>query len=290
MVRLLKDFNHYLRIERAMSQNTVAAYCSDTEFFLEYYQGAPEDISSEDIIGFISSSATLSKRSQARTLSSLRSFCRWLVLEGVLKDNPCDKVDIPKTGRYLPDVLSEDEVTDIIESVGSRTWREVRDRAILEVLYSCGLRVSELLDLRISGIYQDEMFIRVIGKGNKERLVPICKMAYDAIYAYLQVRPSPADSRHDDILFLNRFYRPLSRISVFKMVQNQALVAGVRKKISPHTFRHSFATHLIEHGADLRVVQEMLGHEDISTTEIYLHVESASWQSDIISNHPRNGK
>ncbi|MBE6232537.1 MAG: tyrosine recombinase XerD [Bacteroidales bacterium] len=290
MVRLLKDFNYYLRIERAMSQNTVTAYCSDTESFLEYYQGAPEDISSEDIIGFLSSSATLSKRSQARTLSSLRSFCRWLVLEGVLKDNPCDKVDTPKIGRYLPDVLSEDEVTDIIESVGGGTWMEVRDRAILEVLYSCGLRVSELLGLRISGIYQDDMFIRVIGKGNKERLVPICRMAYDAIDAYLRVRPTPADSRHDDILFLNRFSRPLSRISVFKMVQNQALVAGVRKKISPHTFRHSFATHLIEHGADLRVVQEMLGHEDISTTEIYMHIESASWQSDVLSKHPRNRK
>jgi len=273
-----------------MSQNTVTAYCSDTESFLEYYQGAPEDISSEDIIGFLSSSATLSKRSQARTLSSLRSFCRWLVLEGVLKDNPCDKVDTPKIGRYLPDVLSEDEVTDIIESVGGGTWMEVRDRAILEVLYSCGLRVSELLGLRISGIYQDDMFIRVIGKGNKERLVPICRMAYDAIDAYLRVRPTPADSRHDDILFLNRFSRPLSRISVFKMVQNQALVAGVRKKISPHTFRHSFATHLIEHGADLRVVQEMLGHEDISTTEIYMHIESASWQSDVLSKHPRNRK
>ena len=288
MTRLLKDFNYYLRIERSMSQNTVTAYCSDVECFLVHYGGAPESISCDDVVDYLSLCGNLSKRSQARVLSSLRSFCRWLVLEGVLADNPCDKVDTPKIGRYLPDVLSEDEVSDIIESVGNGTWMQVRDRAILEVLYGCGLRVSELLGLRISGIYSEERFIRVIGKGDKERLVPICDMAYDAVEAYLQVRPLPDDSRNDDILFLNRFCRPLSRVAVFKMVQNQALAAGVMKRISPHTFRHSFATHLVEHGADLRVVQEMLGHEDISTTEVYMHIESASWQSDILSNHPRS--
>ena len=284
---MLKDYNYYLRMERAMSQNTVASYCSDVEKFLDFYGGRHEDISAADVQEYLHSREGLSERSQARVLSSLRSFFDWLVIEGVLKDNPCDRVDSPKMGRYLPNVLSEEEVTAIIDSVDVSSWQGMRDRAILEVLYGCGLRVSEAVGLRISCLYLKEGFVRVVGKGNKERLVPVGDMAVAAIEEYLGARRVPADADSSDILFLNRFGRSLSRVSMFTMVKNQALAAGVTKEISPHTFRHSFATHLLEHGADLRVVQEMLGHESISTTEIYTHIDNSTWQNEILTHHPR---
>jgi integrase/recombinase XerD len=274
-------------MERAMSQNTVASYCSDVEKFLDFYGGRHEDISAADVQEYLHSREGLSERSQARVLSSLRSFFDWLVIEGVLKDNPCDRVDSPKMGRYLPNVLSEEEVTAIIDSVDVSSWQGLRDRAILEVLYGCGLRVSEAVGLRISCLYLKEGFVRVVGKGNKERLVPVGDMAVAAIEEYLGARRVPADADSSDILFLNRFGRSLSRVSMFTMVKNQALAAGVTKEISPHTFRHSFATHLLEHGADLRVVQEMLGHESISTTEIYTHIDNSTWQNEILTHHPR---
>jgi integrase/recombinase XerD len=208
-------------------------------------------------------------------------------MEKVIGDNTCDRVDGPKIGRYLPNVLSEEEVAALIDSVDVSGWQGLRDRAILEVLYGCGLRVSEAVGLKISCLYLKEGFIRVIGKGNKERLVPIGDMAITAVEEYLEARRVPADSESSDVLFLNRFGRSLSRISMFTMIKTQALAAGIRKEISPHTFRHSFATHLLEHGADLRVVQEMLGHESISTTEIYTHIDSATWQNEILTHHPR---
>ena len=284
---MLKDYNFYLRMERAMSQNTVASYCSDVGKFLEFYGGRVEDVNVSDVDEYLQSRSGLSERSQARVLSSLKSFFDWLVLENVLKDNPCDRIDAPKIGRYLPAVLSEEEVTCLIDSVDVSTWQGVRDKAILEVLYGCGLRVSEASGLKISCIYMKEGFVRIIGKGNKERLVPIGEMAVQAVDAYLSVRPEPADQDSSDILFLNRFGRPLSRVSMFTMIKKQAVAAGIRKEISPHTFRHSFATHLLEHGADLRVVQEMLGHESISTTEIYTHIDSSTWQKEILEHHPR---
>ena len=284
---MLKDYNFYLRMERAMSQNTVASYCSDVGKFLEFYGGRVEDVNVSDVDEYLQSRSGLSERSQARVLSSLKSFFDWLVLENVLKDNPCDRIDAPKIGRYLPAVLSEEEVTCLIDSVDVSTWQGVRDKAILEVLYGCGLRVSEASGLKISCIYMKEGFVRIIGKGNKERLVPIGEMAVQAVDAYLSVRPEPADQDSSDILFLNRFGRPLSRVSMFTMIKKQAVVAGIRKEISPHTFRHSFATHLLEHGADLRMVQEMLGHESISTTEIYTHIDSSTWQKEILEHHPR---
>jgi integrase/recombinase XerD len=257
------------------------------EKFLDFYGGRHEDISAADVQEYLHSREGLSERSQARVLSSLRSFFDWLVIEGVLKDNPCDRVDSPKMGRYLPNVLSEEEVTAIIDSVDVSSWQGMRDRAILEVLYGCGLRVSEAVGLRISCLYLKEGFVRVVGKGNKERLVPVGDMAVAAIEEYLGARRVPADADSSDILFLNRFGRSLSRVSMFTMVKNQALAAGVTKEISPHTFRHSFATHLLEHGADLRVVQEMLGHESISTTEIYTHIDNSTWQNEILTHHPR---
>ena len=284
---MLKGYNYYLRMERAMSQNTVASYCSDVEKFLQFYGGRIEDVSVADIEEYFKSRDALSERSQARVLSSLKSFFDWLVLDKVIKDNPCDKVDAPKIGRYLPDVLSEEEVSAIIDSVETKTWQNVRDKAILEILYGCGLRVSEAVGLRISCVFLKEGFIRVIGKGNKERLVPLGEMAVEAVETYLEVRPEPADTDSSDFLFLNRFGRSLSRVSMFTMIKKQALAAGIRKEISPHTFRHSFATHLLEHGADLRVVQEMLGHESISTTEIYTHIDNSTWQKEILTHHPR---
>ena len=289
---ILKDYTDYLRIERAMSQNTVASYCSDISKFLAFFDTPSrkvpaERLTAEDINEYIAKGPRRSHRSQARFLSALRSFFNWLVLEGSIKDNPCDRVDMPKIGRYLPDVLSEEEVTRIIDSVILTSWQGMRDRAILEVLYGCGIRVSEAVALKISCLYFKEGFVRVIGKGNKERIVPLNEMALDALNAYLDVRPAPAVTDFDDIVFLNRFGKPLSRQSMFKMIKVQALLADFRKEISPHTFRHSFATHLVEHGADLRVVQEMLGHESVTTTEIYTHVDTSTWHKNILDHHPR---
>ena len=284
---MLKDYNYYLRMERAMSQNTVASYCSDVEKFLSFYGGRIEDVGAADVQEYLSSRDGLSERSQARVLSSLKSFFDWLVLEKVIKDNPCDRVDGPKIGRYLPNVLSEEEVVSLLDSVDLSVWQGLRDKAILEVLYGCGLRVSEAVGLKVSCLFLKEGFVRVIGKGDKERLVPLGEMAAEAIGKYLDVRPDPADAESSDTLFLNRFGRPLSRVSMFNMIKKQAVAAAIRKEISPHTFRHSFATHLLEHGADLRVVQEMLGHESISTTEIYTHIDSSTWQKEILEHHPR---
>ena len=285
--RILTDYEYYLRMERAMSPNTVASYCSDVEKFLIWLDAAPDAVQPENLLDYLSTKKSLSERSQSRMLSALRNFYGWMLVEGYMDENPCDKVDMPKLGVYLPSVLSVEEVAAIIDSVGRTDWIGLRDKAILEVLYGCGLRVSEAVGLRISGLYLDEGFIRIIGKGNKERLVPLGDMACDAIRNYLDARPQPEGPDSDDVLFLNRFGKRFSRVSMFKLVKKQALLAGVNKEISPHTFRHSFATHLVENGADLRVVQEMLGHESITTTEIYTHIETQTWQKDIVAFHPR---
>ena len=279
--KLLTDYEYYLRMERAMSPNTVASYCSDIQKFLLASEVEADKVQPEDILQYLTTSKKLSERSQARLLSALRSFFDWMQIEGYLSENPCDRVEMPKLGVYLPSVLSVQEVEAIINSIDRSDWMGFRDKAILEVLYGCGLRVSEAVGLKISGIYLDEGFIRIIGKGNKERLVPLGEMACNAVREYLDVRPQPSDSQSDDLLFLNRFGKSFSRVSMFKLIKKQALVAGITKEISPHTLRHSFATHLVENGADLRVVQEMLGHESITTTEIYTHIETATWQKDI---------
>ena len=287
--RIIKDYRYYMKVERGLSPNTVVSYCSDVEAFLEGTETSVKDIGSQEISSYIAAKAsTLSKRSQARLLSSLKSFFDWCILENLRKDNPCELIDSPKLGKYLPEVLSVEEVSAIIESTDLSSWNGIRDRAILEMLYGCGLRVSEAVGLRLSDVFPDEGFVRVIGKGNKQRIVPLGEMAADAFRKWLECRPEPFSSQFDDVAFLNRFGKSLSRVSVFNMVKRQALLAGVRKEISPHTFRHSFATHLIENGADLRVVQEMLGHESILTTEIYTHIDSSTWQNAILSHHPRN--
>ena len=286
---LLDDYAYYLGVERAMSPNTVSAYCSDVQAFMSSpFATDLEGLGSDELTDYLAScSEMLSKRSQARLLSSLTSFFDWLVKEGKRQDNPCDKVDAPKLGRYLPVVLSVEEVNAIIESVDTGIPSGARDRAILEVLYGCGLRVSEASSLRISQVFLEEGFVRVVGKGDKERLVPMGESAAEAFGQWLAVRPEPDGPQYSDIAFLNRFGRQLSRVSIFKMIKKQALLAGVTKEISPHTFRHSFATHLVENGADLRAVQEMLGHESILTTEIYTHIDTATWQAAILEHHPR---
>lgn len=286
---LLDDYAYYLGVERAMSPNTVSAYCSDVQAFLSSpFADDLAGLGPDELTDYLAScSELLSKRSQARLLSSLTSFFDWLVKEGKREDNPCDKVDAPKLGRYLPVVLSVEEVNAIIDSVDTSTPSGARDRAILEILYGCGLRVSEASSLRISQVFLEEGFVRVVGKGDKERLVPMGESAVEAFGQWLAVRPEPDGPQYSDIAFLNRFGKQLSRISIFKMIKKQALLAGVTKEISPHTFRHSFATHLVENGADLRAVQEMLGHESILTTEIYTHIDTATWQAAILEHHPR---
>ena len=280
-------FSYHLSIERQLSPNTVASYIAEVATFLEYSKGDARACVPDDVSAYLSSRASdLSKRSQAHALSALRCYFDYLILEGERKDNPCDKVDAPKLGRYLPEVLSVEEVTAILESVPLNSSTGIRDRAILEVLYGCGLRVSEACGLRLSAIDADRGFVRIVGKGDKERLVPVGQPALDALDEWLAVRPEPA-AGYEDYAFLNRFGKSLSRISVFNMVKKRALEAGVRKSISPHTFRHTFATHLVENGADLRIVQEMLGHESVLTTEIYTHIDSSTWQAEVLEHHPR---
>lgn len=290
---LLSSFSYHLKIELAYSPNTVAAYVADVKDFLDRSGRPAEEISSDDIIGYFEwrkveksgkeKGEPISKRSQSRILSSLRAFFSFLVSEEIITDNPCDKVDSPKIGRYLPQVLSVEEVTALIDSVELSSWQGYRDRAILEVLYGCGLRVSEAAGLTMANIYPDDGFVRIIGKGDKERLVPIGEPALRAIAEYLDCRPVELGG---EALFVNRNGGGLSRVSIFNMIKRQAVLAGITKTISPHSLRHSFATHLVENGADLRTVQEMLGHESILTTEIYTHLDSSTWQKDILEHHP----
>lgn len=285
----LKDYEYYLKIECAMSPNTVASYISDLTAFFSAVGKDPKDVVPEDIISYFAETTTLSKRSQARVLSSLHSFYKWMIMEGEMTDNPSDAIEAPKLGKYLPAVLSVEEVDRLIAAVDLDSAFGKRDRAMLETLYGLGLRVSELVSLRISSIWTEQGFVSVIGKGDKQRLVPLGGMARDAIRDYLEVRGPAADRESSDILFLNRFGRALTRIAVFKMIKAYAVKAGISKEISPHTLRHSFATHLIENGADLRAVQEMLGHESILTTEIYTHIDSSTWQRNILEHFPQRG-
>lgn len=282
-------YEYYLKIECAMSPNTVASYISDLTAFFSAVGKDPKDVVPEDIISYFAETTTLSKRSQARVLSSLHSFYKWMIMEGEMTDNPSDAIEAPKLGKYLPAVLSVEEVDRLIAAVDLDSAFGKRDRAMLETLYGLGLRVSELVSLRISSIWTEQGFVSVIGKGDKQRLVPLGGMARDAIRDYLEVRGPAADRESSDILFLNRFGRALTRIAVFKMIKAYAVKAGISKEISPHTLRHSFATHLIENGADLRAVQEMLGHESILTTEIYTHIDSSTWQRNILEHFPSRG-
>ena len=284
---MFRRYEYYLKIECAMSPNTVTSYISDLSAFFSAVDKKPADVLPEDIISYFAEATALSKRSQARVLSSLHSFFNWMIMEGEMTDDPSDAVEAPKLGKYLPEVLSVDEVDRLIGTVELDSTFSKRDRAILETLYGLGLRVSEAISLKISNIWFEQGFVSVIGKGNKQRLVPLGGMARDAIRDYLEVRGPATDRESSDILFLNRFGRALTRVAVFKMIKSYAMKAGISKEISPHTLRHSFATHLIENGADLRAVQEMLGHESILTTEIYTHIDSSTWQRNVLEHFPK---
>lgn len=289
----LLDFRDYLKLERSLSANTIAGYSADVQKYFSLLRSRdvePSRATTEDISDFLAQlvDAGVTKRSQARAVSSVKALYRFLDAEGMLPGgNPCDRLSAPKINPYLPTVLSVEEVLAILDSVDLSKPEGHRNRCILEVLYSCGLRVSELVGLKISDLFLDEQFIRVFGKGSKQRLVPIGEPAVKAIRLYRQVRDAgPVQKAAEDILFLNQRGGKLSRITVFNIVKEQAAAAGIRKTISPHTFRHSFATHLVENGADLRVVQQMLGHESILTTEIYTHIDSRKWQDTILKYHP----
>ena len=291
----LADFKSYLKLERSLSPNTVAAYGRDVADLFGFLQkkglSEPEAAATADIEAFIADRVGegLSKRSQARLVSSLRSFYGFLCEEGRLNENPCESLVIPRLRRHLPSVLTYDEVKTILESVDLSKPDGHRNRAMLEVLYSCGLRVSELVNLRISDLFPKEGYVRIIGKGNKQRLVPIGEYAMDQIDCWMDVRRNwPQKKDAEDILFINRRGGKLSRVAVFNLVRERAAAVGITKEISPHTFRHSFATHLVENGADLRVVQEMLGHESILTTEIYTHIDTRKWQETILRYHPKS--
>ena len=289
----LLDFRAYLKLERSLSANTIAGYCADVQKYFTLLKNrgvTPADATIDELSAFLEALVAdgVTKRSQARAISSVKALYRFLDADGALPaGNPCDKLSAPKINPYLPTVLSVEEVLAILDSVDLSQPEGHRNRCILEVLYSCGLRVSELVGLKISDIFLDEQFIRVFGKGSKQRLVPIGEPAIRAIRLYRQVRDAgPVQKAAEDILFLNQRGGKLSRVAVFNIVKEQAAAAGIRKTISPHTFRHSFATHLVENGADLRVVQQMLGHESILTTEIYTHIDTRKWQDTILKYHP----
>ncbi|MBR4213234.1 MAG: site-specific tyrosine recombinase XerD [Bacteroidales bacterium] len=292
----LAGFRSYLKLEKSLSSNTLAAYSRDVsglfDFLREKGVPTPLDAQTSDLEAFVAARVSedkLAKRSQARLLSSIKSFYGFLDQEGRLAENPSDSLAAPHLNPHLPSVLTYDEVKKILESVDLSKPGGHRDRAMLEVLYSCGLRVSELVNLHISDLFLKEGYVRIIGKGNKQRLVPIGEIAADQIGYWMDERRGwPIKKDAEDILFINRHGGKLSRVAVFNLVRDRAVAVGITKEISPHTFRHSFATHLVENGADLRVVQEMLGHESILTTEIYTHIDTRKWQETILRYHPKS--
>jgi len=292
----IRGFKAYLQLERSLSANTVEAYIDDIGKLANFYSStefpkSPTRLELSDLQEFLKflTEMGLQASSQARIISGIKSFYKYLLLEGLVQENPAELLEMPRASRKLPEVLHIDEVNAMIQAVDLSTPEGHRNKAMLEVLYSCGLRVSELVELRLSGLFFDIGFIRVTGKGDKERLVPIGESAQKAIEWYKSGdrRQLKIQSSAEDHLFLSRNGRPLTRMVVFLLVKKMATICGIRKTISPHTFRHAFATHMVEAGADLRAVQEMLGHESITTTEIYTHL-SREYLRDVIRQfHPR---
>ncbi len=291
----LTDYKHYLKIERGLSKNSIDNYEFDIKKLMDYLEFhnisvSPVTILHTTIQEFIYDiSKQVNARSQSRIISGLRSFFGFLVFEDYRADNPLDHIESPKIGRKLPDTLSEDDINNLIKAIDLSKPEGERNRAMLETLYSCGLRVSELTNLKLSDLFFDEGFIKVTGKGDKQRFVPIVKSAQNYINTYRNdirnhVKIAP---EHTDTLFLNRRGRQLTRAMIFTIIRQLAEKTGLQKTISPHTFRHSFATHLLENGADLRAIQLMLGHESITTTEIYMHVDRSHLQKVLNDFHPR---
>jgi len=291
----LKDFIQYLRLERSLAKNSIEAYLHDVEKLKQHalysHQKLPSEISTQDIRDFLEWINTLGMTpySQARVLSGIKAFYQYLMLEGIIKINPAALIEAPRLGRKLPDTLNITEIDALIAAIDLSTPEGIRNKAMLEMLYSCGLRVSELVNLKLSNLFLDIEFIKVTGKGSKERLVPIGQIAIKHLEIYLHHtrKEGPIKPGMEDFVFLNRRGALLTRVMIFLIIKDLAAKIGLKKKISPHTFRHSFATHLIEGGADLRAVQDMLGHESISTTEIYTHLDRDYLRSVMIDFHPR---
>ena len=293
---LIKRFLMYLRLEQSLSDNSIIAYTHDIELFMQYLYSINhtmllKDISQENIENFLAQLYELgfSSTSQARILSGIKKFCTYLLLEKIIVENPTQLISSPYVGRHIPDILSYEEICSMIENIDLSQQFGHRNKAIIEIMYGCGLRVSEVISLKISNIYKEDEFIRVIGKGNKERLIPICSSVIKTLNLYIEgerthqvIKP-----KHTDTLFINRRGSGLSRQMVFLIIKDLAEQAGIKKNIGPHTIRHSFATHLLEGGADLRAVQQMLGHASISTTEIYTHISDQYLREVISLYHPR---
>jgi integrase/recombinase XerD len=292
----IRGFNAYLQLERSLSANSVAAYLADMQKLASYFgtlepPKSPARVGLEDLQAFLKylHELGLQASSQARILSGIKAFYKYMLLEGLVPENPAELLEMPQMRRKLPEILHIEEISAMLATIDLSKAEGHRNLAILDTLYSCGLRVSEVVNLKMSGLFFDIGFVKVIGKGDKERLVPIGESAQKTIKFYVE-----GTRRHlsiakgaEDILFLSRNGRPLTRMLVFLLVKNQAMLAGIHKTISPHTFRHAFATHMVEAGADLRAVQEMLGHESITTTEIYTHL-SREYLKDVVRQfHPR---
>lgn len=293
----IKGFQAYLKLERSLSEHSIEAYTRDIEKLYQFAEIQPEKLSPDKItlnhlrlfIEWVNELGMLPS-SQARILSGLKSFYKYLLMEDMIKSDPSELLESPKIQRKLPDTLNINEINKLIDAIDVSKPEGARNKAILEVLYGCGLRVSELTELKLSNLYLDIEFIKVVGKGSKERLVPIGGSAVKALKIWIEnIRVHiPIKKGEEDLVFLNRRGTRLSRIYIFLVVKELAEITGINKTISPHTFRHSFATHLVEGGADLRAVQEMLGHESITTTEIYTHLDREYLKGTIIQYHPRS--
>ncbi len=292
----IKGYRSFLQLEKSLSLNSVEAYIRDVEKLVSYLdsrnmQITPSSVSLQLLQEFIAwiNELSLNARTQSRIISGIRGFYKYLILENIVETDPTELLELPKIGRKLPDTLSEGEINSILEQIDLSKPEGQRNKAILEMLYGCGLRVSELVNLKLSNIFEQDAFLKISGKGNKERLVPVGRIALKLLKIYRdEVRIHiPVKTGNEDIVFLNRRGSKLSRVMIFSIIKTLAEKAGIKKNISPHTFRHSFATHLVINGADLRAVQEMLGHESITTTEIYTHLDRKFLKDHIMKYHPR---
>lgn len=296
-VPTIKGFKSYLQLELSLSKNSIEAYLRDVEKLYQFLElqeidVRPEKVTQVHIESFLKwvSEIGLNERSQARILSGLKAFYKYLLMEDMIDVSPTELLEAPKIGRKLPEVLSIEEINQLIDAIDLSKPEGERNKAILETLYSCGLRVSELINLKLSNLLLNEGFVRVVGKGDKERITPIGSTAIKHIRTYVESKRNHMNNIQkdsEDVLFLNRRGKQLTRVMIFTIIKNLAEKASITKNISPHTFRHSFATHLVEGGADLRAVQEMLGHESITTTEIYTHLDRAYLRQAIMDFHPR---
>ncbi|MFN5633799.1 MAG: site-specific tyrosine recombinase XerD [Flavobacteriia bacterium] len=293
--RYIKDFVSFLKIEKGLADNSIFAYQNDVSKLRDFSEARnilPQDIQYANLKEFIAElyDLGLSARSQARIISGAKQFFMFMLIEDIIKDDPSELLEMPKLGRKLPEVLTIEEIDRLMAAVDLSKNEGYRNRAIIETLYSCGLRVSELVNLRFSDLYFEEGFIRVIGKGNKERLVPVSKSVEKEIGIYNDHirRHQHIQAGNENVVFLNRRGAKLTRVMIFTIIKDLSVAIGLTKSISPHTFRHSFATHMIEGGANLRAVQEMLGHESITTTEIYTHLDQRFLHDAIVAFHPRN--